>query len=162
MSLNPFLPLLTLSKSASMVPQTSLTSGMTDFLVTKCRESFLSHVSVLMSPPQKHEFQLASATGDFLFDQDLLEKTSGQVKEDTIISSNVSLARSGFKDKRSSLDASSSGRAESSCSGSSFGSALVRRVVVLLRSASVVAGAGILLRLRRVFRSRSRVPVRFP
>ena len=77
-----------------------------------------------MSAPQKRELQVASATGDFLFDQGLLEKTSGQVKEDTIISSNVSLsrlARSGFKDKRSSCDASSSGRAESSCSGSSYG-----------------------------------------
>ena len=59
----------------------------------------------------------------FLFDQELLEKTSGQVKEDTVISSNVSLSRlacSGFKDKRSASDVSSSSHAESS-RGSSFG-----------------------------------------
>ena len=110
------------SLSFSMALQTSLTSGMTDFLVTKRRESFLSHVSVPMSGPQKRELQVASATGDFLFDQDLLEKTSGQVKEDTMISSNVSLsrlARSGFKVKRSSSEASTSGRSESYRSGSS-------------------------------------------
>ena len=67
---------------------------------------------------------MASTTGDFLYDQELLEKTSGQVKEDTMISSNVSLsrlARSGFKDKRSSSDASSSGRTESFRPGSSYG-----------------------------------------
>ena len=39
------------SLSASMALQTSLASGMTDFLVTKHRESFLSHVSVPMSAP---------------------------------------------------------------------------------------------------------------
>ena len=43
------------SLSASMVLQTSLTSGVTDFLVTNRRESFLSHVSVPMSSPQKRE-----------------------------------------------------------------------------------------------------------
>ena len=77
-----------------------------------------------MFAPQKRELQVASATGVFLFDQELLEKTSGQVKEDTIILFNVSLSRlfcSGFKDKRSSSDSSSSVRAESSRSGSSFG-----------------------------------------
>ena len=112
------------SLSASMALQTSLASSMTDFLVTKRRESFLSQVSVPMSAPQKHELQVASASGDFLFDQLLLEKTSGQVKEDIIISSNVSLsrlARSGFKDKRSLSDTFSSSRAESSRSGSTFG-----------------------------------------
>ena len=62
---------------------------MTDFLVTKLRESFVSNISVPMSIPEKRELQVASAIGDFLFDQDLLEKTSGQVKEDAIISSNV-------------------------------------------------------------------------
>ena len=78
-----------------MALQTSLASGMTDFVVSKRREYFLSHVSVPMSAPQKRELQVASATGDFLFDQELLEKTSGQVKEDTIIS-NVSLSSGPF------------------------------------------------------------------
>ena len=63
---------------------------------------------------------MSSSSGDFLFDQELLEKTSGQVKEDSIISSNVSfslLARSSFRGKRSSSDASAS----SSRSESAFG-----------------------------------------
>ena len=98
---------------------------MTDFLVSKCRESFLAHVSVPLSAPQKRELQVASGSGDFLFDQELLEKTSGQVKEDSIISSNVSLSRlsrSGFRGKRSASDASSSSsRAETSLSESAFG-----------------------------------------
>ena len=107
-----------------MALQTSLTCGMTDFLVTKRRESFLSNVAVPMSGPQKQELQVASATGDFHFDQDLFEKTSEQVKEDTMIPSNVSLsrlARSGFKDKRSLSEASTSDRSESYRSGSSHG-----------------------------------------
>ena len=97
---------------------------MTDFLVSKHRKSFLSHVSVSLSAPQKRELQVASGSGDFLFNQELLEKTSGQVKKDSIISSDMSLsrlARSGFKDKRSTSDAPSPSRAESSRSGSSFG-----------------------------------------
>ena len=93
--------------------------------MSKRRESFLSHVPVLLSAAQKCELQVASGSGDFLFDQELLEKTSGQVKEDSIISSNVSLsrlARSGFRGKRSSADVpSSSSRGEISRSESSFG-----------------------------------------
>ena len=107
-----------------MALQNSLVSGMTDFLVAKRRESFLAHVSVPLSAPQKRELQVSSGSGDFLFDQELLEKTSGQVKEDSIISS-VSLsclARSSFRGKRSSSDASaSSSRAETSRSESAFG-----------------------------------------
>ena len=71
----------------------------------------MAHVSVPLSVPQKRELQAASGSGDFLFDQPLLEKTMGQVKEDSIISSNVSLpclARSGMRGKRSSSEASSS------------------------------------------------------
>ena len=62
---------------------------MTDFLVAKRRESFLAHVSVPLSAPQKRELQVSSGSGDFLFNQELLEKTTGQVKEDSIISSSV-------------------------------------------------------------------------
>ena len=74
--------------------------------------------------PQKHELQVASGSGDFLFNQELLEKTSRQVKEDSIISSNVSLsrlARTGFRGKRSSADVPSSSRVETSRPESSFG-----------------------------------------
>ena len=113
------------SLSSLMALQTSLVSGMTDFLIVKRRESFLAHVSVPLSAPQKHELQVSSGSNDFLFDQELLEKTSGQVKEDSIISSNVSLSRlvrSGFRGKRSSSDASaSSSCAETSRSESAFG-----------------------------------------
>ena len=59
----------------------------------------------LSVPQKKRELQVTSGSRDFLFDQSLLEKTTGQVKEDSIISSNVSLsrlARSGMRGKRSS------------------------------------------------------------
>ena len=99
------------SLSSSMALQASLVSVMTEFMVLKRRVSFLAHVSVPLSVPQKRELQVAWDSRDFLFDQSLLEKTTGQVKEDSIISSNVSLsrlARSGMRGKRSSSEASSS------------------------------------------------------
>ena len=115
----------TIQSLSSSIALQNLVSGMMDFIVSKHRESFLSHVSVPLSSPQKHELQVASGSGDFLFDQELLEKTSGQVKEDSIISSNVSLSRlahAGFRGKSSSADApSSSSRAETSRSESSLG-----------------------------------------
>ena len=66
------------SFSSSTALQTLLVSGM-----TKCRESFLTHVSEPLSAPQKRELQVSSGSGDFLFDQKLLKKTTGQVKEDS-------------------------------------------------------------------------------
>ena len=41
--------------SASLATQTVLSFGSTDFVVAKRRESFLSHVSFLVSEPQKRE-----------------------------------------------------------------------------------------------------------
>ena len=152
------------SLSSSMALQTSLVSRMTDFLVSKCWELFLSHVSVPLSALQKRELQVASSSGDFLFDQELLEKTSGQVKEDSIISSmSLSrLARSGFEGKRSASDAPSSSRAESSRSGSSFGKCFGSPT----RGSSAKRFRGgrgkTQLCLGKVFRSRSHVPVWFP
>ena len=122
------------SLSASMALQTSLVSGITDFVVSKRKESFLSHVSVPLSAPQKRVLLVASGSGDFLFDQSLLEKTTGQVKEDSIISANVSLsrfARSGMLGKRSTSSPSASSswyfsseysRSESSAYGKHLGS----------------------------------------
>ena len=92
-----------------MALQTSLVSSITEFMVSKRRESFLAHVSVPLSVLQKRELQVAYGSGDFLFDQSLLEKTMGQVKEDSIISSNVTLSclmRSGMRGKRSTSEAS--------------------------------------------------------
>ena len=99
------------SLSASMALQTSLVLGITDFVVSKRKESFLSHVSVPLSAPQKRELLVVSGSSDFLFDQSLLEKTTGQVKEDFIISSSVSwscFAKSGMRGKRSSSSPSAS------------------------------------------------------
>ena len=98
-------------------------------------------------------------------DQELLEKTSGQVKEDSIISSNVSLSRlapSGFKGSAPLLTLPLLPVWSLRGLTPHLVSAPVLRLAVIRRSAFVVAGAGLLLRLGRVFRSRSHVPVRFP
>ena len=152
--------------SSSMSLQASLVSGMTDFLVSKSRESFLSHVSALLSAPQKRELQVASGSGDFLFDQELLEKTSGQVKEDSLfplmflsrvwrgLASGVSVPRLTLLLLR--LERRLLVRSQLSASAPGL------RRTATRRSVSVVAVARLLLRLGRVFRSRSHVPVRFP
>ena len=53
------------SLSASMALQTSLVLGMTDFIVSKRKESFLSHVSVTLSALQERELLVSSGSGDF-------------------------------------------------------------------------------------------------
>ena len=70
------------SLSATLATQTSLAAGLTDFVVSKRRESFLAHVSLPLSEPQKRELLATPGSDTSLFDQSLLEKVSGQVKED--------------------------------------------------------------------------------
>ena len=72
---------------ASLATQTVLSSGFTDFVVAKRRESFLGHVSFPMSEPQKCELFVSPGSDAWLFDPPLLEKVSGQLKEDSLISS---------------------------------------------------------------------------
>ena len=96
-----------------MAMQTSLVSWVTDFVVSKRKESFLSHMSIHLSVPQKRELLVSPGFGDFLFDQSLLEKTSGQIKKDSVITSSVSLselAKSGLRGKCPSSSSSSSSR----------------------------------------------------
>ena len=101
------------SLSASMALRTSLVSGVTDFVVSKRKESFLSQMSIPLSSLQKRELLVSPGSGDFLFDQSLLEKTLGQIKEDSIITSSVSLsklAKSGLCAKSLSSSSSFSSR----------------------------------------------------
>ena len=72
----------------------------------------------------KGELQVASATGIFLFHQELVEWTSGLVVKDGIFFSNIFFFLPipfWLGEKRSSSDSSSSARAEYFTSGSAFG-----------------------------------------
>ena len=77
--------------SASFETQTSVCAGLSDFVTAKRRESFLAHASFLVSELQKREL-LVSPGSDLLFNQPLLEKISSQLKEDSLVSSSLSLS----------------------------------------------------------------------
>ena len=82
----------------------------------------------------KGELQVASATGVFLFHQELVEWTSNLVVKDFILFSNISFFLPipfWLGEKRSSSDFSSSARAEYFSSGSAFGfSSLLKKTFV--------------------------------
>ena len=73
------------SLSWSISNQTQTVSALSDFLVSKQRESYLGHASLPLSAAQKRELLISPGSGSYLFDQDLLEKVSGQVKADSFI-----------------------------------------------------------------------------
>ena len=77
------------SLSVTLAIQTSLAAGLAEFVVTKRRESYLACVSLPLSAPQKRELLVTPGSDMALFDQSLLEKVSGQVKEDSFISSSL-------------------------------------------------------------------------
>ena len=99
--------------SCTLASQTSLAAAMSDFVVSKRKESLLSHVSLPISASQKRELLVTPGTDSALFDQLLLEQVSGQVKEDSFISTSMAMAKlagakSGGKTKSSASYASSS------------------------------------------------------
>ena len=101
------------SISCTLASQTSLAAAMSDFVVSKRKESLLSHVSLPISASQKQELLVTPGTDSALFDQSLLEQVSGQVKEDSFISTSMAMAKlagakSGGKTKSSASSASSS------------------------------------------------------
>ena len=79
--------------SASFATQTSICTGLTEFVEAKCRESFLAHVSRPVLEPQKCELLVSAGSNSFLFDQLLLQKISNQMKEDSLIASSLSLLK---------------------------------------------------------------------
>ena len=82
----------------------------------KRRETYLGYVSLPISTSQKRELPITPGSGESLFSQDLLKKVSGQVKEDSFISSTVSLAKL--------ARCQSLGRGKSSSSSGTSGSSL--------------------------------------
>ena len=72
------------SVSAALASQTIMAAGVTDFIASKRRESYLDHAACPIAESVKRELLVA---GSFLFDQPLLEKVVSQMKEDSLISS---------------------------------------------------------------------------
>ena len=77
--------------SATLASQTMVAAGLTDFVTSKRRESYLAHTSCPISESQKRGLLVALGTGSLLFDQPLLEKIVSQL-EDSLIASSVSLS----------------------------------------------------------------------
>ena len=78
--------------SASLASQTNLSSGMSEFVTLKRRESYLAHTSCPVGDLVKRELLVAPGTDNLLFNQPLLEKVVSTIKEDSLISSTASLA----------------------------------------------------------------------
>ena len=131
-----------ISLSAALASQTMMAAGVTDFIATKRRESYLAHAACPIAESVKRELLVAPGTDSFLFDQPLLEKVVAQMKEDSLISSTASLA-SLFK-------AASRGRSVpigillrwTSLDPVPPVTASVRLLLLAVRSHSVVVGVG--------------------
>ena len=162
------------SISCTLASQTSMAAAMSDFVVSKRQKSHLAHVSLPILGSQKLELLILPGS-DSLFGQSHLEKVSGQVKEDSFISSSLSLA------KLAGAKAGGKGKSSSSSSSSSFTTGSSHYLSLLdysrpglsgfrKRSASPAHGGGgkrghggrglsLSLVPARVFGNRSHVPV---
>ena len=69
-----------------------MAAGVTDFVASKRRESYLAHAACPIAESVKRDLLVAPGTDSFLFDQPLLEKVVSNMKEDSLISSTASLA----------------------------------------------------------------------
>ena len=78
--------------SAVLASQTTMTAGISDFITSKRRESYLAHASCPIAELVRRDLLVAPGSDNFLFNQPLLEKVVTTVKEDSIISSTASLA----------------------------------------------------------------------
>ena len=78
--------------SAALALQTTVAAVLTNFVTSKRRESYLVHASCPIAESQKCGLLVAPGTGSLRFDQPMLEKIVSQLKEDSLISSYVSLS----------------------------------------------------------------------
>ena len=100
--------------SASLASQTTLSSGISEFVTSKRRESYLAHTSCPIGESVKRELLVALGTDNLLFNQPLVEKIVSTITEDSLISSTASLASISKAASRGRSGASGSGRYSSS------------------------------------------------
>ena len=60
--------------STSLASQTTVAAGLTDFVTSKLRESYLAHASCPIAESQKRELLVAPGISSLLFQQPILEK----------------------------------------------------------------------------------------
>ena len=96
--------------SASLASQTNLSAGISEFVTSKRRESYLAHTSCPVGESVKRELLVAPGTDNLLFNQLLLEKVVSTIKEDSLISSTASLASISKVATRGRSGASGSGK----------------------------------------------------
>ena len=96
--------------SAALASRTALSAGLSDFITSKRRESYLAHTSCPIAESVKRDLLVAPGSDSLLFNQPLLEKVVNTVKEDALISSTASLASISKAASRGRSGASGSGR----------------------------------------------------
>ena len=79
--------------SAVLASQTAIAAGISDFVASKHRQSYLAHASCPIVESIKRDLLVSPGSDSFLFDQPLLEKVVTVLKEDSIISSTASLSK---------------------------------------------------------------------
>ena len=162
------------SISSSLSSQARSAAALADFLQSKRRESYVAHATLPLSQAQKRELLVSPGSASGLFDQSLLEKISSQVKEDSFISSSLSMDKMAqsrpFGGGKSSSSLSGSSGSSSQAGPSGYQSPMFQRSASNKCSASPGRGGGpkrfkgarvrLLLRnLVRVFNSGCRIPV---
>ena len=86
------------SVSSALANQTEAAATRSGFIVSKKRESYLISVTLPICVFQKRELLITPGSEGKLLHQDMLENISGQVKEDSFLSSTLSLAKlAGYK-----------------------------------------------------------------
>ena len=95
--------------SASLASQTNLSTGISEFVTSKRKESYLAHTSCPIGESVKRDLLVAPGTENLLFNQLLLEKVVSTIKEDSLISSTASLASISKAASRGRSGASGSG-----------------------------------------------------
>ena len=123
------------SLSAALASQMTMVAGISDFVTSKRRESYLAHASCPIAESVRRDLLVAPGTASFLFDQPLLEKVVIAMKEDSLISSTASLASLSKAASRGRSGSSGSDRYSSPLDFSRAGSSGFRK-----RSASPARG----------------------
>ena len=77
--------------SAALASLTTMAAGISDFVTSKRRESYLEHASCPIAEFVRRDLLVSPGSASFLFDQPLLEKVVTAMMEDSIISFTVSL-----------------------------------------------------------------------
>ena len=81
------------SFSLSMVNSTSSLASLATFLKAKRREAILSHFPANVGKHFRTQLQASSFKGEFLFDEEVLQRVLAKSREDSAVSANVALTK---------------------------------------------------------------------